>query len=1408
MNDLISGEALLDDEEEDESSDEDGGRRPRGDRPDRMDDSSEEEDDDDEEEARRIRDGFIVDEEEEDEEEANDSDAREREHRRKKKRRRQEREEEEQLDDEDLDLIGEANPSWEQRPSTTHQFKRLKRGHRDENERGRGNGLAEMFSDEDDEDDGHGYGRTHRAQGDELDDFIEDDYPEDDEERNARMEEMEVSRANRDRPGFSGGVLNTTGLDPEALEDMENIFGNGEDYDWAIQMEEEEEERQRETQNLELKDVFEPSQLHDKMLTEEDNEIRWADEPERFQLDRKPFANLNVTEAQFREEARWITSLMWPKKKLSGDLYTYFHSAVRRVLEFFIVDAMEVPYIFQHKKDYLIHDRKRARDGNDDGDEENTEKLLNQDDLWRILELDIKFRSLLEKRNALEKTYETVKSISGREDPVLDEMIPQAETMEELQDLQDYANFQFAAELRDAALANNTKGTKRPGQKTTLITRVRESMAYEFVKAYGLSATQLALNALKEGKKVSAEDHPKMPIDLADELTDMNYHTGEQVLHAARQMFAEELTTNPRMRKAFRAAFFAMGEFSCRRTEKGLRKIDEQHPYYEIKYLINQSINDMARRPEVFLKMMKAEEEGLIEIQLKLEHEREFKRQLAQDFQSENFSELADAWNEERNKVLDLAFPKLEKQITRAVKDALRTACQEDVLKVIRSEYTRRLDQAPYKPKGLVLGTVPRVLAFSNGMGDVNRDPIHWAWVEEDGRMVENGTFVNLARDETQRAAFVDLVQRLAPDVIGVSGFSADTHRLVRDVENIVKDKNLMVAEYEDEHGEYRTDIIEVVVVNDEVARLYKDSSRGLADYPTAHPLTRYCVGLAKYMQSPLKEYAALGKDISTIHFHACQHLLPADRLMRYLDTAMIDMVNLVGIDINEALSDPYVGNLLPYIAGLGPRKALGVIKTINSYGGHVSSREDLVGDADTGRMPVVGPRVFNNCASFLHIEYDPTNRNSDPLDSTRVHPEDYELGRKMAADALELYDEDVKAETDENGPAAIIRMLFRNEDQDKVNDLVLEEYAEQLESKFQQRKRATLEIIRAELLMPYEELRRQLIRMEPDDIFRMFTGESKDSLYKDMVVAVNVRLVKDDFAIVKLDCGIEGRIEAHDVPHRHSVKDALQIGSTVRAKILDLNRKDFMAKLSMRDEAMRRGTMGGPRIDRHSRFWDIDLEEKDRETLQVKDKVTGRAQRVIKHPLFKPFNATQAEEFLGSAPVGDAVIRPSSQGPDHIAVTWKVATGVMQHLDVLELEKENEFSVGKKLRVQNTQYSDLDELIVEHVKAMAKKVEEMTRSDKFHAGSKSDLDRWLSSYIQANPSRSNYGFCIDTKHPGYFQLCFKSGRNSPVNSWPVRVIPQGFTMRGNKYPDMRALCNGFKILFNVEAQKMMQGRK
>ena len=77
--------------------------------------------------------------------------------------------------------------------------------------------------------------------------------------------------------------------------------------------------------------------------------------------------------------------------------------------------------------------------------------------------------------------------------------------------------------------------------------------------------------------------------------------------------------------------------------------------------------------------------------------------------------------------------------------------------------------------------------------------------------------------------------------------------------------------------------------------------------------------------------------------------------------------------------------------------------------------------------------------------------------------------------------------------------------------------------------------------------------------------------------------------------------------------------------------------------------------------------------------------------------------------------------------MTWKVSDNIYQHIDVLELDKSNQLSGGTTLKIGGRyNYSDLDELIVNHVKAMAKKVDEMMGHEKYQNLSKAETGEQL----------------------------------------------------------------------------------
>lgn len=1177
-----------------------------------------------------------------------------------------------------------------------------------------------------------------RRLGDEFDGFIEDDQFEDEIE-----DDRDVTQ-----PGISliTQGLQAAGLDEGAEEDYRAAFGDGTDYDWALEMQEAEAEEQAgEGRELQLKDVFEPSQLQERMLTDEDNVIRETDIPERLQLARKPFKPLELTEEDMQlrlsEEASWISNMLWPKKGLPSYFQQPFQRAVRRVLEFINLEDYEVPFIFNHRKDYLIH----APSDNDDYDDPDQpppidarpERLLNQSDLWEVFDLDLKFRAFAEKRDALRQNYDNVRSVyPDITDTEIEDLTSKAITIEEIQELQDYLHYRYSQEMNEVRQEIN--GTqKRANNARSFFDKLRSGKAYQFVKAIGITPEDFAKRAdgSSRGTQV-VEDPPYQVEELAEQMAEAP-ETGYSLLRSAKLLFVQDLQMSSRLRRFMRGSFYQNALIDCVRTDKGMRKITEDHTYYEFKYLRRQTFSDLSGRPDLFLKMLKAEQEGLVQVKISMGNYQNFKARLHEKIVSDNVSEVSDSWNALRKELLDLALDKLQSLIANGVKESLRARCEDELASRARENYYNKLDQAPFKLKSAPIGSVPNVLCLTNGKGQ-RGDAILWAYVENDGRVLEQGKLVDMRLGNQERgiadgqdiAKLVDAIRRRRPDVIGVSGFSVETRKLYKDIQEIINQHNLTGPTYEDENtGVERNDPLEVIMVNDEVARLYHASGRAQAEFPKYAPMTRYCIALGRYLQNPLAEYASLGKDIVALSFVQNQTLIPQDKLFDRLETAMVDMVNLVGIDLPESYDDKYMSKLLPYVCGLGPRKADRLVKAIQANGDEVLSRFDLIGVSDSRDLkPAMGPKVFTNCASFLYIPYDASEESSDYLDYTRVHPEDYDLARKMVADALNMDEEDVKAETDEGGPSAVVRKMVREDTTDLVNDLALEDYAAEIERNFGQRKRATLETIRAELDNPYEEIRQVFAMISSDELFVMLTGETKESLYEGMVVPVTIRRTFSDHIEVKLECGIEGGVSESEFPEGvgsggQEPRHVYQAHQVVRARIVYLNRKALSAQLSLRDDLIRQPEK--KLYERAAGEWDEAQEAADKKAAEKEKEVaSGRPNRVVNHPLFFSFNTMQAEEYLGSKETGDLVIRPSSKGFDHLVVTWKVSNNTYQHLDVLEMNKPNQFSLGKQLKIGKQTYSDLDELIVLHIEAMARKVTELTRDERFLGGTKEDAGK------------------------------------------------------------------------------------
>lgn len=65
------------------------------------------------------------------------------------------------------------------------------------------------------------------------------------------------------------------------------------------------------------------------------------------------------------------------------------------------------------------------------------------------------------------------------------------------------------------------------------------------------------------------------------------------------------------------------------------------------------------------------------------------------------------------------------------------------------------------------------------------------------------------------------------------------------------------------------------------------------------------------------------------------------------------------------------------------------------------------------------------------------------------------------------------------------------------------------------------------------------------------------------------------------------------------------------------------------------------------------------------KKKVTKKVMK-LNHPKYFMVDANGAEQMLANKEVGFYVLRPSSKGPRHLSITWKVGPEKASHIGIL----------------------------------------------------------------------------------------------------------------------------------------------
>ena len=315
---------------------------------------------------------------------------------------------------------------------------------------------------------------------------------------------------------------------------------------------------------------------------------------------------------------------------------------------------------------------------------------------------------------------------------------------------------------------------------------------------------------------------------------------------------------------------------------------------------------------------------------------------------------------------------------------------------------------------------------------------------------------------------------------------------------------------------------IQYIITNEAGASVYSASKLATEEFPNFDVGQRSAASIARRVQDPLAELVKI--DPKAIGVGQYQHDMNQKKLTEALDAVVEDSVNRVGVDLNTA-SAP----LMEHISGINKTLAKNIV-TYREANGKFASRKELL------KVAKLGPKAFEQCAGFMRI-----TGGSNPLDSTSVHPESYNIATALI-DRLGYNTDD------------IVNGRLKNISKD-IKDV--KSMAQELGTGI-----ITLTDIIRELEKPARDPRDEM----PKPILRGDVLEIKD-LSEGMILKGTVRNVIDFGAFVDIGVHQDGLVhisEMSDKFIKHPL-DVVSVGDIVQVKVIGVDMNKNRIQLSMK---------------------------------------------------------------------------------------------------------------------------------------------------------------------------------------------------------------------------------------------------
>lgn len=521
-----------------------------------------------------------------------------------------------------------------------------------------------------------------------------------------------------------------------------------------------------------------------------------------------------------------------------------------------------------------------------------------------------------------------------------------------------------------------TQGKLTDELKAQINACTKLSQVEDLYKPYKQKKKTRAAVAIKNGLQPLSEYLLSLPEKAniekeAEKYLNDEVKTIEEALQGAKDIIAENVSDNANLRWKFKDLIVKAGAIES----KIKKDATDEKKVYEMYYDYSEKISNIADHRVMALDRAEKEKVVTVSLQYDLDHIKD----LAHEFYiKDKISDVEEIVKEAIDDGIDRLFmPSIENEIRSDLSDKAHNTSIE----VFSLNLEKLLSQAPLKGR-VVLGFDP---GYYNGC--------KLAVLDETGKMLAVDKVFPFRKEseiDKSKEKLLSMIKKYDVKIIAIGNGTAsrESEKLIAE---LIKENNIDVS---------------YAIISEAGASVWSAQEEARKEFPDLAVEERSAVSIGRRLLDPLAELIKI--DPKSIGVGQYQHDLPEKALNERLDEAIMKVVNRVGADANTASVE-----LLEHISGLNKGIANELVKYRNDNG-KFKNRKELL------KVKKLGDKAFEQCAGFLRII-----DGEEPLDATNIHPESYEIAKKI----MEVSNIDRLGDSD---------IVFNDE---KINELDIDKY-------------------------------------------------------------------------------------------------------------------------------------------------------------------------------------------------------------------------------------------------------------------------------------------------------------------------------------------------------------------------------